>query len=111
MDEMEPKLKLTVLLRSLGNTATEVADKLQKLGITGTFGSTDCPIANYLTRNCGYRFAAVSSNSMVCLDKDYKFPEYIRVSDVPEPVSEFIREFDMFRHENLRQKGVSHATD
>jgi len=91
VDMNENQTRVLQLLRDLGGTKEEVAATLGEQGITGIPDDPClCPIVNYLEQN---DIAVTSVSSM----EIRAWGELLLVSDeVPEPVAEFINEFDAY---------------
>lgn len=74
-------------LTRLGNTKLEVADNLTKCNAKGKIGKAyHCPVSNYLKQAFGGK-VMVGTHKATVIEKHLSFA-------VPEPVREFILDFD-----------------
>jgi hypothetical protein len=100
--------EVKALLAELGTSPQEVADKLMSLGIWGHKGSVpSCPIARYLQRRRpGPQYLVETGKVAVVVDiktDGDPFPVNYWVDvDMPDPVFDFIVNFDAGEYEELR---------
>lgn len=107
-------MKVSDYLKSLGNTADEVAASLERQGIKGVIGSScHCPILNAIYKACpdywsGLRIVNGSKRG------DGHWSYYATLDDpqimdpqLPQPVMDFAGEFDQGKYPNLVAKKVT----
>lgn len=92
-EKQERKEKAMELLKTLGNTADEVADSLRKMGIKGQrFKCSECPIGIFLARNGVSLYDVIDPPSSG--------------NDLPGPIVAFISEFDI-GHKVYKSNGIN----
>lgn len=98
MDKNEEKL--AILVKKLGNSATEIADNLHKMGCLGKIlADEDDPLASYLKMH-GYLFPSVFLSYIVTFPPEDEGDELIEVENTEE-VTKFIENFDNEKYPNL----------
>ncbi len=114
-------MRLNEYLKSLGNTADEVADSLRQQGVKGIKEShCHCPILNAIYKAIpdywpGLRI--VNGSKRVWVDKKEHWSYCATLSScqiidptLPQPVMDFIGEFDHGKYPDLETKSVRVVT-
>lgn len=94
--QVERQTKLLGHLKALGSSPTAVAKKLEGMGIKGTGGNYNCPLAVYLTR-LRYQQVNVSSVGINCLTR-----AGVDITvNLPKAFDDFVSNFDNSVYPNL----------
>ena len=94
------KERVSTLIGSLGTSGWKVAETLQARGVTGwREDCTSCPVANLIKAEVP-ETVDLTQEDFGVTDEYVRLPGGERV-DLPEPVAEFVRDFDGGRYLDL----------
>ena len=94
--------RVSKLLRGLGSSASQIAQKLKRAKIKGYPTSIDCPIARYLRKRLGPDFSISVRTGGVVIRNPHRTVHL--AINVPVPVMIFINTFDAGRYPFLKYK-------
>lgn len=109
-------MKITEYFKSLGHTPDEVANSLRAQGIKGKIQSPCfCPILNGLYKSCPNYWSGLKiyGSSTVKGKHTYKATlDDCQITDpiLPDPVIQFLGEFDQGKYPDLVSKNVKEVT-